>query len=162
MTPSSDNPPFSPATHSYRWIMLAGIWLLYFGFGLTVAVMAPLVQPVTDELGLSYAAMGAILGAWPLVYIGSAIPCGALLDRIGPRKALFLAAMIMALSGALRGLADGHMSMFLAVALFGLGGPLLSIGAPKLISLWFEGKERGLAMGIYITGPASAASSPCP
>jgi cyanate permease len=62
--------------------------------------------------------------------------------------------MIIGLSGALRGLAAGNLSLFLAVGVFGLGGPLLSIGAPKLISLWFEGEERGFAMGIYITGPA--------
>jgi cyanate permease len=28
------------------------------------------------------------------------------------------------------------------------------VGAPKSISQWFEGAERGLAMGIYITGPS--------
>jgi cyanate permease len=97
--------------------------------------------------------MGGVLGAWPLVYIASAIPCGAFLDRVGSRRALFLAVLIIAASGALRGLAPGHLSLFLAVGLFGLGGPLISVGAPKLITLWFAGRERGLAMGIYITGP---------
>ena len=28
-----------------------------------------------------------------------------------------------------------------------------STGAPKIIAQWFKGSERGLAMGIYITGP---------
>jgi len=139
---------------SVRWLLLAGVWLLYFGFGLTVAAMAPLVAPIKRDLGLSDAAMGSVLGAWPLVYIAAAVPCGALLDRIGPRRALFAAAVIMAASGAQRGFATGHLSLFLAVALFGLGGPLISIGAPKLVAHWFEGKDRGLAMGIYITGPA--------
>ena len=40
------------------------------------------------------------------------------------------------------------------MGVFGLGGPLVSIGAPKVIALWFEGKERGFAMGLYITGMA--------
>ncbi len=154
MTAAADAPRFSPAAHPYRWIMLAGVWLLYFCFGLIAAAMAPLVEPITADLGLSHSAMGGILGAWPLVYIASAIPCGALLDAAGARRALFLAALIIGLSGALRGLAAGHLSLFLAVGVFGLGGPLISVGAPKLISLWFEGKERGLAMGVYITGPA--------
>ena len=61
---------------------------------------------------------------------------------------------VIALSAAARGLADDQVSLFFAVALFGIGGPLISIGAPKLVSLWFEGPDRGLAMGIYITGPA--------
>ena len=143
-----------PGEDPYRWAMLGGVWLLYFCFGLIVAAMAPLVQPITEDLGLSHAAMGGVLGAWPLVYIASAIPCGALLDRVGSRRALFLAVLIIALSGALRGLAPGHLGLFLAVAAFGLGGPLISVGAPKLITQWFETRERGLAMGIYITGPA--------
>ena len=145
----------TPATHSYRWAMLAGASLVYFCFGLTVAAMAPLVNPVARELGLSHSAMGSILGAWQLVYIVSAIPCGALLDRVGPRHALVLAAIIIGTSGVLRSVSAGHMSLFLAVAVFGLGGPLVSIGGPKLISLWFEGKERGLAMGIFVTGQAA-------
>ena len=134
--------------------MLAGVWLVYYCFGLQTAAMAPLVKPVTDDLGLSYSAMGAVLGAWQLVYIATALPCGAFLDRVGLRRALFLSAVIMASSGMLRALAVDHLTLFLAVALFGFGGPLISIGAPKLISQWFAGKERGLAMGLYITGPS--------
>ncbi len=138
----------------YRWVMLGGAWLLYFSFGLTTGSLAPLVNVITIDLGLSHSAMGSILGAWPLVYIASAVPCGALLDRIGPRRAMFLAALIIALSGLLRGLAPDYLTLFLAVALFGLGGPLISVGGPKLVSQWFRDTERGLAMGIYASGPA--------
>ncbi|MBT5911515.1 MAG: MFS transporter [Rhodospirillaceae bacterium] len=119
--------------------------------------MAPLVPAICSDLEISYGAMGAVLGAWPFVYILSALPCGMLLDRIGPRKALFVAAAIMALSGFLRSFSDTYLIMILAVAVFGLGGPLISIGAPKLIAFLFEGKDRGLAMGIYITGPGVGA-----
>jgi cyanate permease len=140
-----------------RWLILAGVWLIYFSFGLTVAAMAPLVPAICSDLEISYGAMGAVLGAWPFVYILSALPCGMLLDRIGPRKALFVAAAIMALSGFLRSFSDTYLIMILAVAVFGLGGPLISIGAPKLIAFLFEGKDRGLAMGIYITGPGVGA-----
>jgi cyanate permease len=137
----------------YRWVMLTGVWLIYCSFGVTVASIAPLVPEITRDLDMSYGAMGMVLGAWPFVYIGASLPCGMLLDRIGPAKGLFLAALLMALSGGLRGLAEGQLTLVLAVAVFGLGGPMISIGAPKLIALLFEGRERGLAMGIYITGP---------
>ncbi|UCH01573.1 MAG: MFS transporter, partial [Candidatus Bathyarchaeota archaeon] len=39
------------------------------------------------------------------------------------------------------------------VGLFGIGGPLISIGIPKLVSIWFQGDERGTASGVYTTGP---------
>lgn len=143
------------APHPYRWAMLAGLWLIYFGFGLAVASTAPLVEPIARDLGLSHSAMGSVMGAWPLIYIFSAIPCGALLDRAGPRRALFLGAVTVAVSAAARGLSGSHLELFCAVAILGIGGPLISVGAPKLIGLWFEGPERGLAMGLYITGPTT-------
>jgi CP family cyanate transporter-like MFS transporter len=145
---------FVPSDHPHRWAMLAGVWLIYFCFGLTVAAMAPLLRPISADLGLSHAAMGGVLGAWPLVYVASAVPCGALLDRFGLRGSLALAAAIIGVSGLLRALATDHLSLYLAVAVFGLGGPLVSVGAPKLISLWFAGAERGQAMGLYTTGSA--------
>jgi len=140
--------------HPFRWAMLAGVWLIYVSFGLTVSAMAPLVVIITAELGIRLSSMGAILGAWPLVYIGAAIPAGALLDRFGLRRSLFAAALIMALSGVARAVSVDTVSLFLAVAAFGLGGPLLSSGAPKMIRQWFSEQQRGLAMGIYITGPS--------
>lgn len=136
-----------------RWLVLAGVWLIYFCFGVTAASMAPLVGPVGTDLGIGNARMGFILGAWPLAYIAAAIPCGILLDRVGVRRMLFVAALIMALSGLARSVSDTPVEMFLAVALFGVGGPLISIGAPKVIARLFKGADRGMAMGIYITGP---------
>jgi cyanate permease len=153
---ASDRHPDGTAAgqHPYRWAILAGVWLVYFSFSLTIFAMAPMVHRISEELGLSHSAMGSVMGAWPLVYIAAAIPCGAFLDRVGAWRGLFIAALVMAASCALRGTASGHLSLFLAVALFGLGGPMLSTGAPKLIALWFIGSQRGLAMGIYFTGTA--------
>ncbi len=133
--------------------MLGGVWLIYFGFGLLSLAMAPLIDPISRDLGLSYTTMGAILGAWPLVYIVAAAPCGAFVDRVGLKWSLFLAALILTASGGLRVVAVDAASMFVAVGLFGIGGPLVSIGAPKAIAQWFEGAERGFALGVYITGP---------
>ncbi|MFM9969119.1 MAG: CynX/NimT family MFS transporter [Burkholderiales bacterium] len=146
------SPEVDYAAHPYRWVVLAGAWLAYVCFGMTVASLAPLVQPITLDLAISHSALGTILGAWPMVYIAAAAACGALTDRIGPRRTILLALSIIAASGALRGFAQGYWELFFSVAVFGFGGPLVSIGAPKLVSVWFAGKQRGLAMGIYTTG----------
>lgn len=140
--------------HPYRWVVLFGLWLMYASFGLSIASLAPLVGRIGSDLGITYGAMGAVLGAWQLIYIGSALPLGALLDRIGVAVGLTASAGVMAFSLAARGGAVDETTLFLAVAVFGLGGPMVSIGAPKLIALWFEGADRGMAMGIYITGPS--------
>lgn len=138
----------------YRWLLLFGVWLLYGSFGLVATSLAPLVMPIEIELGLSHAAMGTVMGAWQLVYIASAIPCGILLDKLGPRWALTIGVSFIAASALARGMADSFTALLLAVMLFGLGGPIVSAGAPKVVTGWFTGSSRGLAMGIYMTGPA--------
>jgi len=138
----------------WRWAMLAGVWFLYFSFGLTVASLAPIVYQVEKDLGLDHASMGTILGAWPLIYIASSAPCGALLDKYGPKRMLFIAILLISASGALRGISENYIELFLSVVIFGIGGPLISSGAPKVISIWFSGQNRGLAIGIYFTGNA--------
>ena len=153
MTGREDISGFEARSSPLRWAVLAGVWLAYYCFGLTIVSLAPLVAEISSDLGLSRSQMGGVLGAWQLVYIGSAVPLGMLLDRTGIRRGLMLAFIMIALSVVLRSQAVGYASLFLAVALFGLGGPLVSVGAPKTISLWFEGNGRGMAMGIYMTAP---------
>ena len=148
MSTDSDTP------HPYRWVVLFGVWLIYFSFGLCIASMAPLVKEIRTDLEISNSTIGMILGAWQLTYIAAALPLGALMDRTGVALGLLVSAIIMAGSLFARGSADSEIMLFLAVAAFGLGGPLISIGAPKLVALWFTGASRGMAMGIYMTGPA--------
>ena len=134
--------------------MLSALWLVYFSFGLGALSMAPLVETIREDLGISKGAMGTVLSAWPLVYLVAALPSGALVDRLGLRRSLGIAAVIISASALLRPVADSFMAMFGAVALFGLGGPLVSVGAPKLVSAWFAQEERALAMGITMSAPA--------
>ncbi|WP_419845818.1 CynX/NimT family MFS transporter [Candidatus Poriferisocius sp.] len=140
--------------HPYRWVMLGALWLVYFSFGIAVFGMTPLVNVIREDLGLSKGAMGTILGAWPLVFLVAAMPSGALVDRLGLRRSLGIATVIISASALLRPVVTNFIGMFGSVALFGLGGPLVSVGAPKLISVWFDEEERALAMGITMSAPA--------
>ncbi|MCB1339924.1 MAG: MFS transporter [Pseudooceanicola sp.] len=140
-----------------RWIALGGLWLVYAAFGATASSLAPLLPEIRAALGTDNTTLGAILGAWPLVYIAMAIPAGALLDAIGVRLGLALAAVSIAASAALRAWADTPVEMLLAVGVFGIGGPLISVGAPKTIAALFQGPSRGMAIGIYSTGPNAGA-----
>ena len=115
--------------------MLGLVWPAYCSFGMVSRSLAPLVSGVTADLGVAYAG-------------------GRVIDRVGLRWALGLGLLAIGASGILRAGASGFGTMFAFVALFGLGGPMVSIAAPKLIATWFEGAERGKAAGIYTTGPA--------
>jgi CP family cyanate transporter-like MFS transporter len=144
----------SDQTNAYKWVMLGGVWLAYFSFGVVLGGIPPLVGPVSLDLGLSRSSMGTLLGAWPLVYIAVSIPAGILIDRFNLKTTIAAGIILIAVSGLLRAIAIDYSTMLIAVMVFGLGGPFISIGAPKLISIWFDTKQRGRAMGIYLTAPA--------
>jgi len=144
----------SSSPHWYRWVLLAGVWGLYCSFGLIVTSLAPLVGLIEADLDISHSALGSVMGAWQLIYILSAIPCGILLDKLGTRFALTLGGIIIAVSALARGFSDSYSVLLIAVMLFGVGGPLISSGAPKVVTKYFDGHLRGLAMGIYMTGPS--------
>lgn len=137
----------------YRWVLLGLLWLIYAAFGLISRSIFPLVTPILRDLSLSYTEMGIILGSWQLTYIPASLAAGPILDRWGARRSLLFGALIMCLSAVLRYFADGFLGMLIAVALFGAGGPMISIGGPKVISERFSGKSRGTAIGIHMMGP---------
>jgi len=142
-----------PDTHPYRWVMLTLLWLIYFSFGLVARSPSPLVTPIIKDLNVTFGQMGFVLGSWQMTYILVAVMAGVILDRWGIRKSIFAGVLVIGLSAALRALSTGFATLFIFVALFGVGGPMVSIGCPKAIALWFKGKERGMAVGIYTTGP---------
>ena len=133
--------------------MLAMLWLLYAFFGLAYRSISPLVTPILEDLNMSYGQMGFVLGSWQLTYIGASAVAGFFIDRWGIRWSLFFGSLIIALSVGLRYFAAGFGPLLAMVALFGVGGPMISIGCPKTIALWFQGRDRGTAVGIYSTGP---------
>jgi len=140
-----------------RLALFAGAWLVYAGFGLTSGAMAPVVGEIRSDLNLSKSAMGLVLGAWQLVYLFSSVPGGRVIDRLGARRAVAATAVLVGLSAVARAGATGFVSLYLAVAVFGLGGPLISIGGPKLIATWFAPEDRRKWVGLFSTAPAVGA-----
>ena len=141
--------------HPYRWVVFGGVAGVYFGFGVVAASLAPVVTEVRADLGLSRSAMGLALGAWQLVYIVTAPVGGRLVDRLGLRWSLAIGALIVTASGLARAAAGDLATLWLAVALFGVGGPLISACAPTAVALWFgDHRERRLAVGAYTAAPA--------
>lgn len=137
----------------FRWVMLALVWMAYACFGMTIWSLAPLVKTITRALDINSSQMGLVLGGWQLMYIPVALFMGVLVDRIGVRRTMTIGIGIIAISLGLRAIAVDFFTLFIVVALFGLGGPIVSVGAPKVVSLWFTGKERGIAAGLYSTAP---------
>ena len=100
---------------TYKWVMLLGVWFAYFAFGIVQGGIPPIIGPVSSDLDLSRSSMGTILGAWPLIYIVTAIPAGALIDRFNLKYTIGIGIFLIAVSGLSRVFADNYFTMVLSV-----------------------------------------------
>ncbi|MFW9963094.1 MAG: CynX/NimT family MFS transporter [Candidatus Sifarchaeia archaeon] len=144
---------------SYRWVILVLTWLVYFAFGLILSSIPPLVNVIAVDLALNYSQMGVILGSVILMYVPLSVPVGIGIDRIGQKNVITLGLLLISSSVVLRSWVFNFESLFLVVFLFGFGGPTVSVGLAKVVASYFEGRERGLASGIYMTGAAVGSAS---
>ncbi|MGI9621188.1 MAG: MFS transporter [Acidimicrobiales bacterium] len=141
--------------HPFRWVIFGAMAGVYYAFGVMVLSIPPMITTVRDDLGISRTQMGLALGAWALIYIVTAPPAGRIVDRIGLGPSIAIGGSFVAISGFARAGAQGLGTLWIAIAIFGIGGPLISSAAPKLIAMWFgDDSERRLAIGLYTTAPA--------
>lgn len=143
------------ARERYRWTIFGAMCVVYFAFGAVLMAIPPMVTEVRTDLGLSRGAIGFAIGAWALLYVVTAPPAGRIVDRIGLHRSLSIGALLVAVSAALQAAAQGVVTLWLAIGVIGVGGPLVSLSAPKLVAVWFtDPAERPLAVGFYTSAPA--------
>jgi MFS transporter, CP family, cyanate transporter len=141
--------------HPFRWVIFGAMCGVYVAFGIILLAIPPMVTQVRSELGISRSSLGFALGAWALLYIVTAPPAGRFIDRIGLRRSLTAGSLLVATSAAVQSAARGTAMLWLAIGIIGIGGPLVSLSAPKLVTTWFTShRERPLAVGLYTSAPA--------
>lgn len=152
---TSMNPPLvgAVAKGRLRFVVLALITLvlaLSTGDRATLSVAAP---GVAKDFGISPIDMGWLFSAFSWSYFLAQIPAGYLVDRIGPRIAIFGALACWSLATFLMS-GVGYVA-FPVMAIFGLRVVLGLLEAPvapacgRIIAAWFPADERGLAGAIF-------------
>lgn len=137
-----------------RWAVFGAMGGIYFAFGIVLSAIPPMITEVRNDLGLTRGEIGFAIGAWALMYIVVSPPAGRFIDRVGLPRSLALGAGLVGLSAAVQGAAQGIVSLWVGIAILGLGGPLISLSAPKLVTTWFiDPGERPAAVGYYTSAP---------
>ncbi|HUG32361.1 MAG TPA: MFS transporter [Acidimicrobiia bacterium] len=101
----------------------------------------------------------AVSGAYTLGTLAAslALPLvGRQIDRVGPRKAVTVIAVLFALACAFMGVVNGFVALLIGfTALRGLGQGALSLVSIHSINIWFV-RRRGMAVGMAGIGFAAA------
>jgi MFS family permease len=135
-----------------RWFALWLILLARVSMAMQFQSIAPVAPLLIDDLALSYAQLGLLIGLYLLPGTVLALPGGLLGERFGNRRVVLWALALMVGGGLL--IASSH-SLWQAGAgrlVSGAGGVLLTLILAKMTAEWFAGKEISTAMGVMLTG----------
>lgn len=146
----------SRGTLHYAWVVLGAlVVVMLLGSGLR-AVFGVFIKPMEATFGWDRAALSGA-AAISLLLLGAAGPIvGWLADQWGPRRVIFVSAILLALGAVLSSRVSALWQVYLTCGVLmglGAGGVGMSTGA-ALAARWFESR-RGLVMGL-VGGAMSA------
>ena len=119
-----------------------------------VMCMPVLFAEISKDLHLDLVQVGFIWGVSALPGIFTGFVGGAVGDRLGPRRVLIAVCLLVGLTGALRGLANGFVALAVSMFLFGVFSPLITMNTLKTCGLWFPRGQLGVASGVLSMGMA--------
>jgi predicted MFS family arabinose efflux permease len=113
---------------------------------------------IAVDLGLSAVQIGALASLYSGALAAASVPGGLVSDRLGTRRALALAAALVAGGLGLAACANGYGLLGGGVALCGLGYGFINPAAGRAVTLWFTPAWRTTLMSLKQTGvPGGAA-----
>lgn len=138
---------------STGWLMLLLMLASFSVTFMTRFVWSPLNTTVTDVLGLSNAAAGSFMSAFFIGYVITQIPGGVLADKLGVKYVLTAGVMITGLASVGMSFITTYSQGFAVRIITGIGAGVVMACCSKVISKYFEQKDRGIAFGILLVGP---------
>jgi len=123
-----------------------------FAAAVPFSCMPVLFKEISEDLGLSLVQIGTVWGVVSLAGVFVGLIGGLLGDRFGVRLVLSLACLLVGITGALRGLSVDFVSLTITVFVYGLIRAIIPINVHKTVSIWFQGRNLGMANGVVSMG----------
>jgi MFS family permease len=141
----------------YGWvIVVVGTLCIFACLGLGRFALGMLLPSMATSLNLSYAEMGFISTGNFVGYLFAVLVCGFWVLRIGARKLIFLALLLIGCTMILSGMAQGFRSLLIIYTLTGIGSGAANVPVMALVTAWFTSSVRGRASGFVVIGSGFA------
>ena len=127
----------------YRWVILAVCMLSFIQVHIHRLAFAPLIPTFVADLGITYAAAGAIQTAYFWTYTAAQVPIGVFTDRWGARRVMLVFLTALSVGTVLFAASRTYAASIAARALVGLGAAAVWVPGMRLIAEWFPVAERG-------------------
>ena len=142
-----------------KWWTLIVVCVGVFMLLLDITIVNVALPDIAGSLGASLSGLQWVIDAYALALASLLLIAGILADRNGLRLLFIIGVGLFTVGSFLCGTATGIVFLSIARAGQGIGGAIMFATSLALLSETFEGRERGIAFGIYgaMTGVAIAA-----
>ncbi len=141
-----------PSIDRRGWILLAVLTVARAAYGLQLQSVGAVGPAIVDDLGIAYASLGTLVGAYTLLGIVLALPVGWLTVRLGDRITVLIGFAFMIAGSLMMAAAPGFDVALAGRVVSGAGGVLLLVALPTIIMNRFAGAALSMAMGTLLSG----------
>ena len=146
-----------PINIHYGWIIVAvGTLCIFACLGLGRFALGMLLPSMAASLDLSYAEMGFISTGNFVGYLVAVLLSGFLVNKMGARKLIFMAMLLIGSTMILSGMSQGFLYLLVIYTLTGIGSGAANVPIMALITSWFDSSMRGRASGFVVIGSGFA------
>lgn len=136
---------------SQRWLVLAILTFARASIGFQFQSVSALSPFLLDQFGMSYGALGTLIGIYLFPGIAVALPGGIFGHRYGDKTVACIGLAAMTLGGLLMGQAESVALLTIGRVLSGTGAIFFNVLVTKMVTDWFQGREIVTALGILVT-----------
>ncbi len=126
--------------------------LVAFCVALGFGIVAPAVPLFAREFGVGPTAAGAVVSAFALMRLVSALAAGRLVDRVGERTALLAGLSVVAVSSLAAGLSVSYPQLLILRGVGGIGSAVFTIASTSLLLRIASSAQRGRTQSVYRSG----------
>jgi sugar phosphate permease len=154
--PTSASRTAGTSTAPFRWIILFFAWAALMLSTVCRLAYGTLAISVGQSLALPLAALGIFVTAFHVGYVLSNVIGGVTTDRIGGRATLSISVSGLAVATFCFGYTTSLVVGLILQAIMGLTAGADYASGVKLVTQWFDKRERGRAIGLMMTASAIA------
>jgi MFS family permease len=141
----------------YAWIIVVtGTLCIVACLGFGRFALGMLLPSMASTLKLSYSQIGFISTGNFLGYLASVLFCGNIARKMGSRRLIVIALIIIGASMALISQAGSFSAVLILYMITGMGSGAANVPVMGLITAWFHRTIRGRAAGFVVIGSGFA------
>ncbi|MGN6250199.1 MAG: MFS transporter [Marmoricola sp.] len=156
--PAQGEDPGTASADPGRWWTLVAVCVGTFMLLLDITIVNVALPDIQQSLDSSFADLQWVVDAYALTLASALLTSGSLADMYGRRRLYLVGLVVFTGASLLCGAAVSTLMLELARGLQGIGGAIMFSVSLALLANAFQGKERGVAFGVWgaVTGVAVA------